>query len=216
MVSSLAKEVAELSSKTSGSTSKNSTVSQTTYLPTQRPELTLLALGVFLFASGLTIFLLPFTLADTAPNGWSSGYIIAMIVVGFTLLILFGLHESYLAAAPFLNINLLSNRTVIGACCLCTTYQISYYCWNSYFSSFLQVVSNLSLAEAGYVGSTFDVLSGALLLGVGLLIRKTGYFKWLLYFAVPLYIFAQGLMIHFRKPDQYIGYIVMCQIFISK
>ncbi|KAL2064469.1 hypothetical protein VTL71DRAFT_4963 [Oculimacula yallundae] len=173
------------------------------------------ALGVFLFASGLTIFLLPFTLAETAPNGWKSGYIIAMIVLGFVLLVLFGLHETFLAKAPFLNVHLLTNRTVIGACCLCTTYQISYYCWNSYFSSFLQVVSNLSLAEAGYVGSTFDVLSGALLLGVGLIIRKTGYFKWLLYFAVPLYIFAQGLMIHFRKPDQYIGYIVMCQIFIS-
>ncbi|KAL5322888.1 hypothetical protein ACEPPN_010867 [Leptodophora sp. 'Broadleaf-Isolate-01'] len=173
------------------------------------------ALGVFLFASGLTIFLLPFTLADTAPQGWKSGYIIAMIIVGFVLLVLFGLHESFLAKQPFLNVNLLTNRTVIGACSLCTTYQISYYCWNSYFSSFLQVVSNLSIAEAGYVGSTFDVLSGALLLGVGLLIRKTGYFKWLLYFAVPLYIFAQGLMIHFRQPNQYIGYIVMCQIFIS-
>ncbi|CZT03537.1 probable siderophore iron transporter mirB [Rhynchosporium agropyri] len=173
------------------------------------------ALGVFLFASGLTIFLLPFTLAEKAPNGWKSGYIIAMIILGFVLLVLFGLHESFLAKAPFLNVHLLTNRTVIGACCLCATYQVSYYCWHSYFSSFLQVVSNLTIAEAGYVGSTFDVLSGALLLGVGLIIRKTGYFKWLLYFAVPLYIFAQGLMIHFRQPDQYIGYIVMCQIFIS-
>jgi hypothetical protein len=27
---------------------------------------------------------------------------------------------------------------------------------------------------------------------------------------VPLYILAQGLMIHFRQPNQYIGYIVVC------
>ncbi|KIH90965.1 hypothetical protein SPBR_00395 [Sporothrix brasiliensis 5110] len=172
-------------------------------------------LGVFLFAAGLTVFLLPFTLAESAPNGWKSGYIIAMIVVGAFILVLFGLHEWLLAPSPFLNIGLLVNRTVIGACLIDITYQISYYCWASYFTSFLQVVNNLTLAEAGYVGSTFDVLSGVLLLGIGFLVRKTGYFKYLLYIAVPMYILGMGLMIHFRSPNGYIGYIVMCQIFIS-
>ena len=138
-----------------------------------------------------------------------------MIVVGFVLLVSFGLYETFLARAPFLSVNLLANRTVIGACLIDITYQISYYCWNSYFTSFLQVVNNLTLAEAGYVASTFDVVSGVLLLGVGFLIRKTGYFRWLLFVAVPLYVFAQGLMIYFRRPDQSIGYIVMCQIFIA-
>ncbi|KAF7909328.1 uncharacterized protein EAF01_003046 [Botrytis porri] len=173
------------------------------------------AFGVVLFAGGFTVFLLPFTLADTAPNGWKTDYIIAMIVVGFVVLVIFALYESYFARTPFLDVNLLANRTVIGACLLDLTYQISYYCWNSYFTSFLQVVNNLTLAEAGYVSDTFDVISGILLLGVGVLIRKTGYFKWLLYIAVPLYVFAQGLMIYFRQPNQSIGYIVMCQIFIS-
>ena len=138
-----------------------------------------------------------------------------MIVLGFIILILFGLHETFLARHPFLNIHLLANRTVIGACLLDATYQISYYCWNTYFTSFLQVVNDLTLSQAGYVASTFDVVSGGLLLGVGFLIRRTGYFKWLLYFAVPLYVLAQGLMIYFRQPDQNIGYIIMCQIFIS-
>ncbi|CAI4213251.1 unnamed protein product [Parascedosporium putredinis] len=173
------------------------------------------ALGVVLFAGGLTVFLLPFTLADTAPNGWSTGYIIAMIVVGFVVLVAFGIYEAKLAPRPFINFTLLSDRTVVGGCLLCMTYQISYYCWNSYFTSFLQVVNNLSVSKAGYVGSTFDVVSGVLLLIVGMVIRKTGYFRWLLYFAVPLYILAQGLMIYFRRPNGYIGYIVMCQIFIS-
>ncbi|TGO14497.1 hypothetical protein BTUL_0052g00350 [Botrytis tulipae] len=173
------------------------------------------AFGVVLFAGGFTVFLLPFTLADTAPNGWQTDYIIAMIVVGFVVLVIFALYETYLARTPFLDVNLLANRTVIGACLLDLTYQISYYCWNSYFTSFLQVVNNLTIAEAGYVSDTFDVVSGILLLGVGVLIRKTGYFKWLLYIAVPLYVFAQGLMIYFRQPNQSIGYIVMCQIFIS-
>ncbi|KAF7595194.1 hypothetical protein BBP40_006938 [Aspergillus hancockii] len=171
--------------------------------------------GVILFAGGLTVFLLPFTLATSAPNGWKTDYIIAMIVVGIVVLVLFALYQIYLAPTPFLKSRFLFDRTVLGACLLDFTYQMSYYCWNSYFSSFLQVVNNLTVAEAGYVGSTFQVVSGVLLFIAGWLIRKTGYFRWLLVIGVPLYIFAQGLMIHFRQPNGYIGYIVMCEIFIS-
>ncbi|KAH6886918.1 siderophore iron transporter mirB [Thelonectria olida] len=172
-------------------------------------------LGVFLFAAGFTIFLLPFTLATSAPNGWKSGYIIAMIIVGFVLLVLFALQQIYLSPSPFLKHDFLINRTVIGACLIDMTYQMSYYCWNLYFTSFLQVVNNLGVAEAGYVNSTFQVVSGVLLFIVGYAIRKTGRFRWLFYIAVPIYIFALGLMIHFRRPNGYIGYIVMCEIFIS-
>ncbi|KAL3432943.1 siderophore iron transporter mirB [Aspergillus tetrazonus] len=171
--------------------------------------------GVILLAGGLTVFLLPFTLATRAPNGWKSDYIIAMIVTGFVVMVLFVLYQAYWAPQPFLKYEFLTNRTVLGACLIDATYQMSYYCWNSYFNSFLQVVCNLPVAEAGYVGSTFQVVSGVLLFMVGFAIRKTGYFRWLLFVGVPLYIFAQGLMIHFRQPNQYIGYIVMCEIFIS-
>lgn len=172
-------------------------------------------LGVILFSGGLIVFLLPFNIAEMAPNGWASGYIIAMLVVGFVVLVLFGLYEWLVAPTPMLRFSFLSDRTVIGACLLDVTYQLSYYCWNLYFTSFLQVVNDLTVAEAGYVGNAFDIVSGVLLLFVGWLIRRTGYFKWLLYIAVPLYIFAQGLMIHFRRPNQSVGYLVMCQIFTS-
>lgn len=172
-------------------------------------------MGVLLFSAGLTVFLLPFTIADNAPDGWASGYIIAMIVVGFVLLVTFALFEWFLAPTPMLNFSFLTDRTVMGTCLLGITYQISYYCWANYFTSFLQVVNDLTIAQAGYVSNTFDVVSGVLLLIVGFMIRRTGRFKWLLYIAVPLYILAQGLMIYFRRPNQSVGYLVMCQVFIS-
>ncbi|KAH8668466.1 major facilitator superfamily-domain-containing protein [Xylariales sp. PMI_506] len=172
-------------------------------------------IGVLLFSVGLVVFLLPFDLSSFAANGWAEGYIIAMIVVGFFMLFVFAAWERYWAPVPLLDWKLLVNRTVIGACLLDATYQISYYCWANYFTSFLQVVNDLSLAEAGYVNNTFNVVGGALLLLVGYLIHRTGRFKWLLYIAVPLYIFSQGLMIYFRKPNQNVGYLVMCQVFIS-
>ncbi|KAJ4305875.1 hypothetical protein N0V90_001408 [Kalmusia sp. IMI 367209] len=179
------------------------------------PPLTTPVPGVILFAGGLTVFLLPFTLASHAPSGWKTPYIIAMIIVGVFVLIAFGLYETYIAKEPFLKNKFLTDRSVIGACLIDMTYQISYYCWNSYFSSFLQVVCNLSVAEAGYVNSTFQVVSGVLLFIVGYLIRRTGRFKWLFYVTVPIYTFGLGLMIHFRQPNVKVGYIVMCEIFIS-
>ncbi|KAL4804591.1 major facilitator superfamily-domain-containing protein [Aspergillus unguis] len=171
--------------------------------------------GMFVFSAGLVVFFLPFEIADYAPNGWDTGYIIAMIVVGVVMLGVFLVWEIYFAPKPMLNFKILADRTVIGACLLDATYQISYYCWYNYFTSFLQVVNDLSISTAGYIGNTFDVVSGVLLLIVGWTIRKTGRFKWTLYISVPLYIFAQGLMIYFRRPNQSVGYLVMCQIFIS-
>ncbi|KAJ5008235.1 Siderophore iron transporter mirB [Colletotrichum sp. SAR 10_66] len=172
-------------------------------------------LGVVLFACGLVTFLLPFSLASTAPDGWSSGYIIAMIVTGFVVLGLFLLNELFLAPVPFLKFKFFADRTVMGACVLDITYQVAYYCWNSYFTSFLQVVNDVSVSEAGYISNTFDVVSGVLLFIVGFSISKTGRFRWLLFVAVPLYTFGQGLMIYFRRPGQSVGYLVMCQIFTS-
>lgn len=104
-----------------------------------------------------------------------------MIIVGFFVLVTFGFYETYWAPEPFLKNSFLLDRTVIGACLIDMTYQVSYYCWASYFTSFLQVVCNLSVAEAGYVNSTFQVVSGVLLFIVGYLIRRTGRFKWLFY-----------------------------------
>ncbi|CZT44506.1 probable transporter (major facilitator superfamily) [Rhynchosporium secalis] len=171
--------------------------------------------GVFLLAGGITMFLLPFTLAYSAPQGWKTPYIIGMIVTGFVMLVIFGLHQAYLAPAPFMKHNFLTDRTVIAACLIDLTYQMSYSCWANYFTSFLQVVSNISVSEAGYINSTFSIVSGVLLFFVGYLIRRTGRFKWLFFWAVPLYVFSLGLMIYFRKPNTKVGFLIMCEVFIS-
>ncbi|OAA71423.1 siderochrome-iron transporter MirB [Cordyceps fumosorosea ARSEF 2679] len=172
-------------------------------------------LGVFLFAGGLVVFLLPFTLARTAPQGWSTPYIIAMIVVGFVVLVLFTLWECLLAPVPFMSSKFLADRTILGACLLNMTYQISYYCYASYLQPFLMVVYNVDLPTAGYVANTFSACAFLFLFLTGWLVRLTGRFKWILWICVPLYIFGLGLMIHFRQPGGHIGYIVMCEVFFS-
>ncbi|KAF4946068.1 hypothetical protein FGADI_11468 [Fusarium gaditjirri] len=130
-----------------------------------------------------------------APRGWDTPYIIATIILGVVLLGIFGAYERFVAPKPFLRFELLTSRTVIGVCLLDFIYMIAYYCWNSYFTSFLQVVNNLSPSTAGYVNSTFGIISGVLLFIVGYAMHRTGRFKWILCVSV--------------------GYLVMCEVFIS-
>lgn len=181
----------------------------------QQANSSLLVLGTFLLLAGLVLTLIPFNLAGSSANGWAQDYIIAMLVLGIVCIIAFGLNEKFLAPVPFLQWDILKSRTVMGACALDVCYQISYYCWLSYYTSFLQVNSGQSLQVAGYISSIFDVVSGVWLFVVGFAIKRTSRFRWILYWAVPLYMLGQGLMIYFRKPDQEVGYLIMCQIFLA-
>ncbi|KAF2498218.1 siderophore iron transporter [Lophium mytilinum] len=174
------------------------------------------AMGLLLITGGLALFLLPFSLYSYQRDGWRSALVISMIIVGGLLIIAFALYEKFLAPVKFMPFELMMDRTVLGACILSATIFVSFYVWDSYFSSFLQVVNNLSVTEASYVVNIYSIGSCFFSLIVGVVIRWTGKFKWLaLYFGVPLTILGVALMIAFRQPDVNIGYIVMCQIFIA-
>jgi MFS family permease len=173
-------------------------------------------IGIFLIAGGLALFLLPFSLYSYQANGWRSALVISMIVIGGLMLISFGLYEKYLAPKTFIPWGLLTDRTVMGACILAATLFVEFYIWDSYFSSFLQVVNNLSVTKASYVVNIYSIGSCFWALVVGFLIRYTGRFKYLaLCFGVPVTILGVGLMVKFRQPDTNVGFLVMCQIFIA-
>lgn len=131
------------------------------------------------------------------------------------MLFFFATWERWLAPVPLLEWRLLTDRTIIGAVLLDATYQLSNYCWSYYLTSWLQVNNDLTISTANMVNNIFDVISGVLLLFLGWAIRATGRYKWCLYIAIPLYILAQGLLIHFRHPNMSVGYQVMCQIFLA-
>ena len=174
------------------------------------------AVGLLLLSAGVALFLLPFNLYTLQAKGWQSPLIICFLVFGIVLIILFAIWERFFAPVTFIPYSLLLDRTVFGACILSATLFISYACWSSYFSSFLQVVNDLSVTDASYVVQTYTVGTVVCSLAVGLLIHYTGRFKPVcLYFGIPMSIFGLGLMINFRRPGGNIGYIVMCQIFIS-
>ncbi|KAL4752248.1 major facilitator superfamily domain-containing protein [Aspergillus terricola var. indicus] len=154
-------------------------------------------IGIFLMTGGLILFLTSFN----TTSEWRSTKIIAMMVVGFFILAAFAAYERWGVPKPFISYHLLVDRTVIGACLLDITYQVSYYCWASYFTSSCSAI--------------FDLMDPVWLIGCGFLIPITGRFKWILMWAVPLYLLASGLMIYSRTPGHSVGYMCMCQIFLA-
>ncbi|KAL2130411.1 hypothetical protein VTI74DRAFT_6500 [Chaetomium olivicolor] len=173
-------------------------------------------IGLLLITAGLALFLLPFSLYSYQSEQWKAPIIIAFFIVGGLLLIAFALFEKFVAPKTFIPYELLMDRTVLGACILAGVLFVSFYIWDSYFSSFLQVVNGLDMTKSSYIMNIYSIGSCFWSLIVGLLVRVTGRFKWLgLYFGVPVTILGVGLMVAFRQPDVNIGYIVMCQIFIA-
>ncbi|KAI5457281.1 major facilitator superfamily domain-containing protein [Mariannaea sp. PMI_226] len=173
-------------------------------------------LGLLLITAGITLFLLPFNIYSYQTEQWKAPIIICFLIFGFLLIVAFALWEKFWAPVKFLPYELFLDRTFMGACVLAGSVFVSFYCWDSYFSSFLQVVNNLDVTKAGYLTNTYTMGSCIFSFFVGWWIRRTGHFKWIcLGFGVPFTILGVGLMLKFRQPDVNVGYIVMCQIFIA-
>ncbi|KAL6704545.1 hypothetical protein ACN47E_008055 [Coniothyrium glycines] len=129
------------------------------------------AVGLLLISGGVAMFLLPFNLYTMQGKGWQSPLIICMLVFGIVLILGFAIWERFLAPVTFIPYSLLLDRTVLGACLLSATLFVSYYSWNTYFGSFLQVVYDLNVTEASYVLQTYTVMSVLCCLAVGAVIH---------------------------------------------
>ncbi|KAL4756445.1 major facilitator superfamily domain-containing protein [Aspergillus foveolatus] len=174
------------------------------------------AVGLLLITAGLALVLLPFNLYAYQADGWRSPLIICLLVFGMLLVILFAIWERFFAQITFMPFSLLLDRNMIGGCILGAVLFISYYCWFSMFTSYLQVVNDLSVTKASYVANAYNVGSGIAAIATGVVIRYTGNYKYItLYVAIPVYILFMGLLIYFRNPAHDVGYMVMCLVFLS-
>ncbi|KAF2723172.1 MFS general substrate transporter [Polychaeton citri CBS 116435] len=157
-------------------------------------------------AVGWSLLLLPFSLSSYAPDGWSTYYIILMIVLGVVCLAAFVLWERFIA--PFLK-----NRTILDSCFMYGLMFLSIYCWDTYYYSYLQVVNRQSITTAGYILNSFSLMASFISPFTGLVLRYWGSPKWLSIGVTPFAVLGTALLIHFRHPGTDVGWLVMCQLF---
>ncbi|KAL1297323.1 hypothetical protein AAFC00_004871 [Neodothiora populina] len=172
-------------------------------------------IGLLLLSTGLSLFLLSFSIYTYQAEGWKSPMIICFIVFGILLTVAFAVWERF-APTTFVPWYLLKDRTVIFTYVMAGSLYTAWYIWNSYFYSLLIVLFDESVTNATYIGNIYTIGSCAWTLLLGVMMRYYGRVKhYALFFGVPVTILGVGLMIKFRQPDVNIGFIVMTQIFIA-
>ena len=172
------------------------------------------SIGVALLLVGLGLVLLALNLSPL--HGPGSLRVITALVLGLAVMGAFAVWEKRYATVSFMPFSLLRDRTIVGACVLSAVLFMSYWSWNSFFSSYLQVVHDLSVSTANIVVQLYTVCSVLSAMLIGVLIRETGRFKQLcLYFGVAISAIGTILMMQFCKAHQPVGYIIFCQTLIS-
>ncbi|KAF7193848.1 MFS siderochrome iron transporter 1 [Pseudocercospora fuligena] len=116
------------------------------------------AVGLLLISTGFAFFLLPFNLYTLEAKGWKSAMIICFLIFGILLIAAFVTWQKYFAKICLVPWALLRDRTALGSCTLSFVLFLSSTCWNSYFSSFLQVVNGLSVTHASYITQSGTVI----------------------------------------------------------
>ncbi|KAF9872848.1 hypothetical protein CkaCkLH20_09711 [Colletotrichum karsti] len=151
--------------------------------------------GLIILGTAFSLILLPFTLAEDADGGWASGRIIAMLVVGFVLLIAFVLFEMYVAPKPLMTKRILQNRTFLASAAIYTFNQMASSVRNTYFSSYVYIIKEWSTYEwTIFLGITTMGLS---IMGpiVGLIQRSTHRYKSMMLFGAAARLVAYGLLV---------------------
>lgn len=77
-----------------------------------------LVIRIILITAAFSLILIPFSIASYGPNGWATGYIIAMEVLGVACVPAFYIWERYCSSVQFLPWKYLKEPTMIGSCML--------------------------------------------------------------------------------------------------
>ncbi|EPY53884.1 siderophore-iron transporter Str1 [Schizosaccharomyces cryophilus OY26] len=172
-------------------------------------------IGLILMTAGFSLFLLSISLAGSDNSKWSDAKYIVMIVIGGVCIIASILYELYVASFPAIPFNLMREPTIGAACVISLLFYVTFYCWDNYYSSFLQVVHYTSVRAATYIAYTYSLTSCVTSFILGIIIRFHKRFKLYFLIAVPIYILGQGLMIRYRGEEYNRGYLVMTQLFVG-
>ncbi|CAG7853180.1 SubName: Full=Related to major facilitator MirA {ECO:0000313/EMBL:CCA74161.1} [Serendipita indica DSM 11827] len=141
-------------------------------------------LGLLLLATGWALLLVALTLSAGAKGGWNNPSIIAMIVLGPIIIVVFAIYEIFWAPFPMFPRHILRNRATPA--------------W--------------SLEDQNYFSSTQTVGLTVFGLMAGVVMRVTKRYKWLLVIGLCIRVLGVGIMIRSRGADGSDGELVMTQV----
>ncbi|EEB07730.2 siderophore iron transporter 1 [Schizosaccharomyces japonicus yFS275] len=172
-------------------------------------------IGIFFMTAGFCLLLITLTLAGYNGNKWRQARYIVMFVLGGVFIVFFVVYEIKLAKYPSIPFRLMREPTIAACCTIAFLLYFTFYCWDNYLTSFLQVVHYTTINSAGHIANTYSFGACATAIIVGILVRVFKRQKIFLLLAVPLTVLGQALMIRYRGTQYNWAYQVMPQIFVA-
>lgn len=154
--------------------------------------------GSFLLAAGFAMFLVPFSLAGTAPDNWKTGWVIALIVIGFVTLIGMLFYEGYVAKHPILPARYLKNSTIVLCCLIGALDVFGFQGTHTYLYTWAIVVHDMTPKTATFLNYTNGVWQALIGFVGGVIMYKTKRYKWLIVIGATIKLIGYGVMLRLR------------------
>ena len=87
--------------------------------------------------------------------------------------------------------------------------------YKTYYTSYLQVVFQTSVARAGYISNIYSIVSCSWAIIISIAFKYTDTYKWGALAAVPIMILMSGLLIQFREPGTSIAVLVVVEVLFA-
>ncbi|EME45835.1 hypothetical protein DOTSEDRAFT_71510 [Dothistroma septosporum NZE10] len=172
--------------------------------------------GLLLICVAFSVILIPLTLG--AKTGWNNPTLITMLVVGAVCLVAIPFWERNKTLAPraFFPRTFWKNRTLMAGLALSFFYFMAFYLSvYPYFQSYLLVVQDLPLTQAGRIVQTFTFTSTITAIIISFVIKYTKRYKIYMVIGTIVYVLGLGLMIIYRTEESTPSTIVATQVFLG-
>lgn len=166
-------------------------------------------IGLTLLTAGLALLFLAVTLVKTS-RSWTEPHVLAMVIIGPILLVLFPIYESY-PKYPFLPMKAMKNRTLITGCVFAAIHAMATSLYNPYYMPWLLVCKGLSVTAATNASATLSVSYIVTTIIAAFIIRYTRRVKPCIVAGSCIYTLGLGLTYHYRQPDVPLAKFIVTQ-----
>ncbi|KAJ5784825.1 uncharacterized protein N7503_010037 [Penicillium pulvis] len=172
-------------------------------------------IGLILFAAGLSLLLVPITLAARTANTWKAGHIIAMIVIGCVCLIAFVVWEIMWAPWPMMSMRLLKSRTVIFGIAASLIDYTALYLLQDYIVTYELVAAQLSTKAATNIAILVPFAAVPGQFASAFLVKYTKRYKWVTVSGYALNLLGLGLSYKYINGHDHLGALVVSQLILG-
>ncbi|KAJ5925244.1 hypothetical protein N7454_007883 [Penicillium verhagenii] len=172
-------------------------------------------IGLILFAAGLSLLLVPMTLAARTTNTWKAPHIIVMLVIGFVSLVAFILWEIKWAPWPILSMRLFKSRTVIFGLAASLIDYTALYILQDYIVTYELVAGELSVTAATNIAILIPFAAVPGQFGAAFLVKYTKRYKWITVSGFALNLLGLGLAYKYINGHDHLGALVVSQLILG-